>query len=189
MFQYNRNRAKRFNELRPAIDWALSIHAEYGVWPSKGALAHELQLSRRAAGHAIGFAKIVKNDPDQIAALSALSATTKKGKGDYQTVKKRQKDEKYSHYICADEMVYFVLSPTQGAVKIGFSSAKNFKSRVSVLQTANPALLTVLATIPGTRETENEMHLRFKALYIGRGEWFYYREPLISFISALSQSR
>lgn len=65
--------------------------------------------------------------------------------------------------------VYFIGSPRGGPVKIGFSTAP--RRRLGELQTASPVRLEILGLVSGTRETEQEFHLRF-APHRLNGEWF-----------------
>lgn len=56
-------------------------------------------------------------------------------------------------------------------LKIGTTTNKNLKKRLSTIQTGNPNKCKVLATIEGDRKKEQELHDRF-AKFRGNGEWF-----------------
>ena len=71
-------------------------------------------------------------------------------------------------------MIYFIKSGNKH-VKIGYTA--NLSRRVKELQTGNPLYLTVLGTIPGGKETEQELHklydkYRIKRKSTGSTEWF-----------------
>lgn len=60
--------------------------------------------------------------------------------------------------------VYFI-QDAGGDVKIGYSERDPF-GRLATMQTGNPRALTLLATIPGERSVERELHEKFSALSI-----------------------
>lgn len=66
-------------------------------------------------------------------------------------------------------MIYFIQNADTGHVKIG--RARNVQQRLSNLQTANSGTLVLLARCAGSRETERDLHQRFKSKHV-RGEWF-----------------
>lgn len=66
-------------------------------------------------------------------------------------------------------VVYFVMAPSLGFVKIGYSADINM--RFADLSCASPVELQLTHTIPGTPALEREMHARFR-LFRVRGEWF-----------------
>lgn len=66
------------------------------------------------------------------------------------------------------EFVYFIASPEQDAVKIGYSSGVD---RLAALRTGNPSPLIELARIPAGRAVERALHDAL-ARYRIRGEWF-----------------
>ncbi len=74
--------------------------------------------------------------------------------------------------------IYFVAAGKR-AVKIG--TARNVKSRLAALQTANHEPLRVLGSIRGDRYVERAIHRKFAKLRI-RGEWFRARKRLFAFI-------
>lgn len=78
--------------------------------------------------------------------------------------------------------VYFIQDGEY--IKIGFSSTGAI-DRLLVLQGANPRPLTLVATMPGTKALETELHARFHSLRV-RGEWFRAEAPLLDFIRSLS---
>jgi hypothetical protein len=68
-----------------------------------------------------------------------------------------------------EKIVYLI---TDGyKLKIGTTTRKNLKKRLSTIQTGNPNKCRVLATIVGDREKEKELHDYF-AKFRGNGEWF-----------------
>lgn len=84
-------------------------------------------------------------------------------------------------------MLYFIAARSDCThVKIGTCGdrPRDLRHRLSSLQVGNPALLTVLKTMPGHRDEEKELHQRFAA-YRGIGEWFEYRDELKEFVDSL----
>jgi transcription elongation factor Elf1 len=65
--------------------------------------------------------------------------------------------------------VYFIRSPANGLVKIGFSA--NPKERIDSLQTAHGTKLELLALRKGSLGDERALHQRFRP-YRVKGEWF-----------------
>lgn len=65
--------------------------------------------------------------------------------------------------------MYFIESPSQGAVKIGF--ADDVYQRLKSLQTGNPAELNLLATIPCELGAERRVHALLRKKRI-RLEWY-----------------
>ena len=82
------------------------------------------------------------------------------------------------------DQVYFAQCDNGGPVKIGMSN--NPISRVYALNTSNPSKVHLLATMPGGRELEREMHERF-AGYRLNGEWFDPARELLDFISTIEE--
>ncbi|RKH11980.1 hypothetical protein D7X74_24480 [Corallococcus sp. CA047B] len=78
--------------------------------------------------------------------------------------------------------VYFIQQGKYGPIKIGWSRAP--ATRLVSLQTANPAPLTLLATVPGSRMTELQLHEQFAA-YRMTGEWFRPVPALICCVRAV----
>jgi hypothetical protein len=66
--------------------------------------------------------------------------------------------------------VYFVLSPTNGLVKIGFSKSYP-DARLNQLRIGSPVPLERLAYFYATRRHERRLHRRFDHLW-SHGEWF-----------------
>lgn len=75
--------------------------------------------------------------------------------------------------------VYFILNEKGDRVKIGFS--RDPQKRMRQLQTANAQRLTLLATIPGTKEDEKYLHARYRN-YRGINEWFRMAGPLRDYV-------
>jgi uncharacterized protein YozE (UPF0346 family) len=84
-----------------------------------------------------------------------------------------------------DGIVYFVQSRKTYEIKIGFTT-RQVDTRRRGLQTANPGKLEVIATLPGSREYENALHVRF-AQHKLEGEWFEPHPDLLAFISTLQR--
>ena len=78
--------------------------------------------------------------------------------------------------------VYFIRD-AGGDVKIGYSERDPF-GRLATMQTGNPRALTLLATIPGDRSVERELHDKFSPLRV-RGEWFRGTPELLGFVDGL----
>lgn len=78
--------------------------------------------------------------------------------------------------------VYFIENGRGGPIKIGYSESNNIKKRLVELQPYNPALLTLMCFIKGTRELEAYYHKKF-AKYNIRGEWFERNDELDKLIS------
>lgn len=79
--------------------------------------------------------------------------------------------------------VYFIMSDKTREIKIGFTAGQADK-RLSVLQTAHPYRLQLLATIPGSRDYEKSLHNRFSGHRL-EGEWFKPHPDLLAFISLI----
>ncbi len=67
-------------------------------------------------------------------------------------------------------MIYFLQDSGNLSIKIGWAK-DDAEARRDVLQTGNPSKLVLLATMPGERSNEKELHKRFDAHRIA-GEWF-----------------
>lgn len=80
--------------------------------------------------------------------------------------------------------IYFIQAGNNGPIKIGYSAKKYIKDRLITLQTGNHEKLVLLCTIPGTKNTEKELHKKFKEFWI-RGEWFHVNTVLSELISSL----
>lgn len=68
-----------------------------------------------------------------------------------------------------EDFVYMIGSTGTGMVKLGYS--KDPGKRLKELQTGNPYTIEVLATVPGSIELEQVLHVWFADLAY-RGEWF-----------------
>lgn len=66
-------------------------------------------------------------------------------------------------------MIYFIQTADNQFVKIGVT--EDPIRRMAGLQTSTPYTLKLLAVMPGGREEESAIHLRFRR-YAVRGEWF-----------------
>jgi hypothetical protein len=76
--------------------------------------------------------------------------------------KKKQSEQK-------TEFVYFIRAVDGGPIKIGYSIHP--KKRLEEIQNMSPTPLELLATIPGDRAAEAELHQQFDE-YRLYGEWF-----------------
>jgi hypothetical protein len=69
-------------------------------------------------------------------------------------------------------VIYFIRATHDGPVKIGYVTDEYaLDGRLSSLQVASPDELYVDAIIPGGRDLERDLHVRFAEGRI-RGEWF-----------------
>lgn len=76
--------------------------------------------------------------------------------------------------------VYFAQAGTR--IKIGWS--RNVATRITQLQTSNPDPIQLLATTPGGRTLERQLHTRFAPHRI-TGEWFQTHPELTTYITAI----
>lgn len=83
----------------------------------------------------------------------------------------------------AREVVYFVQADGCSLVKIGTSA--NLRKRLGILRAASPVPLTLLATMPGGRREETDLHRRFQC---DHGEWFKPTPDLLAFVASLPES-
>lgn len=177
---------------KDAFDWSIAMWHEFGAFPRYGTTAHRFGVSSRTAKNIVELAKFSIESPDQYAELLKTPAVHCRPPH-VRKIPKTRKRKKHTKqnpkipakFYVADEIIYFIKAHMPNAIKIGRTASKAFYGRFSNLQTSNPSLLTILATIPGNRETERELHNRFQDLLIS-GEWFRYEEPLVSFVLSLS---
>lgn len=78
--------------------------------------------------------------------------------------------------------IYFVQGELGGPIKIGFTT--NFDRRITILQNAYPDKLVLLAIMPGTKETEEAIHIELQK-YRLRGEWFESHEKVLAKIATI----
>jgi hypothetical protein len=90
---------------------------------------------------------------------------------------KRERAKRYDH----EQIVYFIRSELTGLVKIG--TTISLRKRMSSLRNSHPGALTVLGTMPGTNQTESDIHHLFASDRIDR-EWFKASIRLESFITS-----
>jgi hypothetical protein len=76
-------------------------------------------------------------------------------------------------------VVYFVQAESGGPIKVG--TTDRMRKRLTVLQSSCPVRLRVLATMPGGRDEEIALHIRFDRQRL-HGEWFEPHDDLIGFI-------
>lgn len=77
-------------------------------------------------------------------------------------------------------MIYFLQSPEGGTIKIGHSI--NVPGRIKQLEAHYGQPLALLATMPGGRDEEQELHARFATARIGRTEQFRPVAEIMAFI-------
>jgi hypothetical protein len=76
--------------------------------------------------------------------------------------------------------VYFIEG--SGLIKIGYT--ENLRIRLASLQTGSPVKLNLLASIPGDKLKETELHTRFAADR-RHGEWFAFSAEIKAFLETL----
>lgn len=79
--------------------------------------------------------------------------------------------------------VYF--AQAGGRIKIGWS--RNVAARITQLQTGNAEPVQLVATTPGARSRERQLHDQFAAARVS-GEWFEATPELIAYIADLNRS-
>lgn len=83
------------------------------------------------------------------------------------------------------EMIYFVQSTGGGPVKIGWSRDQiSLKRRLQLLQNGYPEKLVIIRTLDGPRTVEKWLH-RFYAVIRLEGEWFRYRDDMLTILPPL----
>lgn len=88
-------------------------------------------------------------------------------------------------------MIYFaeMVGHDDSPIKIGETS-KLPRSRMRSLQTGNPYILDVIATMPGNQKTERELHQRFAEWRCPGGkDWFFPNDELSDLIDELKEKR
>ena len=79
--------------------------------------------------------------------------------------------------LAGSSRVYFI--EMNEFIKIGFT--RNLSRRLEELALGHPYEILLLHDIPGTFDTETDMHRRFRHLHV-RGEWFKKDAELLEFI-------
>lgn len=82
------------------------------------------------------------------------------------------------------QKVYFI--GNGGKVKIGISISP--QARLKEMEVSNHGELKLLATLPGGRKRERELHRRFMQYHI-RGEWFELVTPIKKFIAGVKSAQ
>jgi len=82
-------------------------------------------------------------------------------------------------------VIYLVRNGESGLIKIGHT-VKGVRSRVSGMQSGNPETLHLLATMPGDRQMEQDLHDLFRGRCVVR-EWFMPCPELLWFADELSR--
>lgn len=87
------------------------------------------------------------------------------------TLKERRQKTRPPFSIPDGPMVYFIRAK-HGALKIGFTTSKvNLERRMSMLRVGCPQVLTIMGTVPGSRDDERRAHADLR-LFRRQGEWF-----------------
>lgn len=81
--------------------------------------------------------------------------------------------------------IYFIKSDETKEIKIGYTSGE-VEKRLNSLQTGHPYKLQVLATMPGSRDDEKNLHERFASSRLS-GEWFKPYPDLLAFIATVKE--
>jgi hypothetical protein len=85
-------------------------------------------------------------------------------------------------------LIYFIQSNGDLNIKIGFTADDTPDSRLRAGETWNANGLTVLATMPGDRTTESQLHRRFALARVSADkEWFRPVPQLLQFIFNLAE--
>lgn len=82
--------------------------------------------------------------------------------------------------------IYFILEgdlDERGAIKIGFTAGSP-QARLENFQTGNSSPLSLLGSLPGTKQDEVFMHRLFRPWKI-RGEWYRLSDRLLTFVNDL----
>jgi hypothetical protein len=85
--------------------------------------------------------------------------------------------------------IYFVLCHPEGSVgriKIGWTAAAHFKTRLAAIKLACPYPTTLLGLVPGDRAHERRIHSLFRDSHRRSGEWFDATDELLAFIDSLN---
>lgn len=80
-------------------------------------------------------------------------------------------------------MIYFVQDDRSHYIKIGYTAHEDVEGRLGAIRTATPGNISVLLTLPGSRQDESDLHERF-ADHREVGEWFKPGPELLKFIVA-----
>lgn len=82
-----------------------------------------------------------------------------------------------------DGTVYFIEATESRRIKIGFTAGAPV-DRMKQLQTGQPERLRIVATVPGDKSDERELHRMFAASNI-TGEWFERNDMLVGLIRGI----
>jgi hypothetical protein len=85
------------------------------------------------------------------------------------------------------DTVYFIEGEESRRIKIGFTAGRA-EDRLRALQTGSPERLKLVATLPGSKLLEGQLHDRFAEDRCG-GEWFRRSAALSGFIYGVEVSR
>ncbi len=80
-------------------------------------------------------------------------------------------------------IIYFVQGESGGPIKIGYT--KNIEKRLTLLQSGYPDRLILLASMAGTEENEEAIHIELQQ-YRLRGEWFSPHENVLEKVKAIN---
>src|SRR5574343_1463671 len=159
---------------------------DVGKWPD-GAIAAACRWDRDPAEFveglvAAGFLdrspeyRLVVHDWHDHADKSVRQALARFGQGFVTGGSRNVSRHEPTTYILADQ--------TTGRLKVGFTEG-SLKQRVEALQTGNPNPLQLLASFPGTRPDEANLHARFASARIA-GEWFLPTPELVAFVESVA---
>jgi hypothetical protein len=82
----------------------------------------------------------------------------------------------------AEEWVYFIRCPANGLIRIGWTT-KHPDARLKRLAVTSPVPLEAIASMPGDKTLEADLHDRFRGCW-DHGEWFAPDADLMEFIAA-----
>lgn len=82
--------------------------------------------------------------------------------------------------------IYFVTAEGTDFLKIGY--ATDVTSRIDRIRAGCPYPMRILAAIPGTKQDEHQLHLRFRQ-YHTHNEWFRLEGELLDYVKSLTSNR
>lgn len=82
--------------------------------------------------------------------------------------------------------IYFVTAEGTNFLKIGY--ATDVASRIDQIRAGCPYPMRVIASIPGTKQDEHQLHLRFRQFH-NHNEWFRLEGDLLAYVDSLTSNR
>lgn len=82
-------------------------------------------------------------------------------------------------------MIYFIKAEETPYIKIGYT--QDVHKRIVKMQADCPVKLTVIKTVEGDKDYEDELHRKFAAFHY-RGEWFKMSESLIEDLTVVKEN-